>query len=113
MERPTAIIGKAYAAYAPQRKNKRRRAPRIAFPDPYCHRKPQKARVYVHASGFWALSKYNPQWMIARHLMDTRLFNESQACKARKEARAAVRAARRTAQQSNVSTAQAATLQDD
>jgi hypothetical protein len=46
-------------------------------------------------------------------LMESRLFQEREARAARKAARAAARAVRRAAQQSNVPTAQAATLHDD
>ena len=46
-------------------------------------------------------------------LMHSRLFEESEARAARKAARAARKAARRAAQQSNVSTAQATTLDVD
>ena len=40
-------VGKADTANAPQRKKKRRRAPRIVFPDPDRHRKPAKIHTYV------------------------------------------------------------------
>jgi hypothetical protein len=49
MARPTAIVGKADTANAPQRKKKRRRAPRIVFPDPDRHA--QYASILVEAAG--------------------------------------------------------------
>ena len=111
MARPTAIVGKADTANALQRKKKRRRAPRIVFPDPDRHRKPAKIHTYV-VENYKPTLRF-PLWMKQSELMESRLFEERMARAARKAARAAVRAARRAAQQSNVSTAQAATPHDD
>ena len=110
MARPTAIVGKADAADAPQRKKKRRRAPRIVFPDPDRHRKPAKIHTYV-VENYKPTLRF-PLWMKQSRLAESRLFEESLARAARKAARAAARAVRRSAH-SNVSTAQAATLHDD
>ena len=104
MARPTAIVGKADTANAPQRKKKRRRAPRIVFPDPDRHRKPAKIHTYV-VENYKPTLRF-PLWMKQSELMESRLFEERMA-------RAARKAARRAAQQSDVSTAQAAALHDD
>ena len=98
-------VGKADTANAPQRKKKRRRAPRIVFPDPDRHRKPAKIHTYV-VENYKPTARF-PLWVKQRRLMHARLFEEREA------ARAARKAARRAAQQSNVSTTQAATLHDD
>ena len=118
MARPTAIVGKADTANALQRKKKRRRAPRIVFPDPDRHRKPAKIHTYV-VENYKPTLRF-PLWMKQSELMESRLFEERMAraarkaaCAARKAACAAHKAARRAAQQYNVSTAQAATLHDD
>ncbi len=47
MARPTAIVGKADAADAPQRKKMHHRAQRIVFPDPDRHHKPAKIHIYI------------------------------------------------------------------
>ena len=105
-------VGKADTANAPQRKKKRRRAPRIVFPDPDRHRKPAKIHTYV-VENYKPTARF-PLWVKQRRLMHARLFEEREAARAaRKAACAAHKAARRAAQQSNVSTAQAATLHDD
>jgi hypothetical protein len=115
MARPTVIVGKADAADAPQRKKKRRRAPRIVFPDPDRHRKPAKIHTYIRE--YDPMRHRCPLWLTQRCLMESRLFEErcaraaiKAAREARKAARAAARAVRRAAQQA---TAQAATFHDD
>jgi hypothetical protein len=110
------------AADAPQRekKKKRRRAPRIVFPNPDRHRKPAKAHVYPSPENpdeNWA--GIVPLWMVQRDCMHDRLNDERQAYLAhlaRKAARAAKRAAKRAASaalQSAVTVSAHATLHDD
>ena len=119
MARPTAIVGKADSADAPQRKKKRRRAPRIVFPDADRHRKPAKIHTY-EAYDYKPTARF-PLWVKQRGLMHSRLFEEREAARAarkaardaRKAACAAHKAASRPWQQSDVSTAQAAALHDD
>ena len=119
MARPTAIVGKADSADAPQRKKKRRRAPRIVFPDADRHRKPAKIHTY-EAYDYKPTARF-PLWVKQRMLMHSRLFEERDAARAarkaardaRKAACAAHKAASRPWQQSDVSTAQAAALHDD
>ena len=89
MERPTAIVGKADAADAPQRKKKRRRAPRIVFSDPDRHRKP--ARIHTYEAYDYKPTLRFPLWLKQRMLMHSMLFEECLARAARKAARAARR----------------------
>jgi hypothetical protein len=98
MARPTVIVGKADAADAPQRKKKRRRAPRIVFPDPDHHRK----------DGTESL------WMVQSHLIETRLFHGS-VCLGRALARAVRKAVKQSAANAvqGSAAAQAATFHDD
>jgi hypothetical protein len=94
MARPTVIVGKADAADAPQRKKKRRRAPRIVFPDPDRHRKPAKIHTYIRE--YDPMRHRCPLWLTQRYLMQSRQFEEScarAAIKAAREARKAARAA--------------------
>ena len=104
MARPTAIVGKADTANAPQRKKKRRRAPRIVFPDPDRHRKPAKIHTYV-VENYKPTARF-PLWVKQRRLMHARLFEEREkggvrGAQGSEESRATVKCVHRASRHSS------------